>query len=64
MFGTPDEPAVTIQQELRGAQRWLRDIEDAPRDGRMADPVRWWDALCAAQERVKRLERELAEATE
>lgn len=61
MFGTPDDPVTTIQHELRDARRHVRDLEDAPREGRTVSVVAWWDSLCAARLRVQVLERELAE---
>jgi len=59
---TPEDEIDVLHDELGRARRTLFEKERAPFDRRVCDPIRWEESLQAARNRVRVLERELADA--
>jgi len=58
---TPEDERDELERELGRARRTLHSVERAPGEGRWTrDAVAWMDAVGAAQQRIRVLERDLA----
>lgn len=57
---TLEDEIDVLHEDLGAARRRVHDLEAAPRDSRVADPIEWEDTLANARQRVKFLEHELS----